>query len=120
MIALLWALSAFAADLPKSEYSFVQGKIAFVTDEPNKLTISADCLKDGAFKCDAANGLKKLSWKKRKKSDENPGSFLCQKQLQGLVVVGVDSAGDENSFCRFPDGSMVDSGSLIHRARKND
>jgi hypothetical protein len=121
MIALLFALTALAADLPKTEFSFLQGKFTFVTDEANKLTVSSDCLKeDGSLKCDATSGLKNLSWKKRKKGDENPGSALCQKQLKGTVVVGKDAAGDESSFCRFPDGSMVDSGSLIYRARKND
>jgi hypothetical protein len=121
MIALLLALTAFAADLPKSEFRFKQGKIAFVTDESRKLTISADCRKaDGSLKCDATAGLKQLSWKKRKKGDHNPGSTLCEKQLKGTVVVGQSESGDENSFCRFPDGSMVDSGSLIYRARKND
>lgn len=121
MIPLLFALAAFAAELPRTEFTFLQGKIAFVTDEAAKLTVSADCLKtDGSLQCDATAGLKDLSWKKRKKGDQNPGSALCQDQLKGTVVVGKDSAGDENSFCRFPDGSMVDGGSLIHRARKND
>lgn len=121
MISLLLALAAFGAEMPKVEYSFQQGKIAFVTDEANKLTVSADCLKeDGSLQCDAATALKNISWKKRKKGDENPGSSLCQKQLKAIVVVGKDAAGDESSFCRFSDGSMVDSGSLIYRARKND
>lgn len=121
MIPLLFALTALAAELPRTDFSFLQGKIAFVTDESNKLTVSADCLKnDGSLQCDAIKGLKDISWKKRKKGDQNPGSALCQDQLKGTVVVGKDAAGDENSFCRFPDGSMVDSGSLIHRAHKND
>lgn len=121
MISLFLALTAFAADMPKSEFTFLQGKIAFVTDASAKLTVSADCRQaDGSLKCDATRGLKELSWKKRKKGDRNPGSALCQHQLKGTVVVGKDAAGDESSFCRFPDGSMVDSGSLIYRARKND
>lgn len=121
MISLLFAITVFSAEMPKTEYAFQQGRIAFVTDEGSKLTVSADCLKDdGSFSCDATKGLKDLSWKKRKKGDMNPGSALCQKQLKGTVVVGKDAAGDESSFCRFPDGSMVDSGSLIYRARKND
>lgn len=123
LILALSALNAFAADLslPKSEFTFKQGTIAFVTDESAKLTVSADCLKPNrSLKCEATDGLKNLSWKKRKKSDRNPGSFLCEAQLKGIVVMGRNAAGDESSFCRFADGSMIDSGSLVHRARIND
>lgn len=121
MIAFIFALAAYAAELPRTEFTFLQGKVAFVTELSGKLTVSADCLKpDGSLQCEATKGLKDLSWKKSKKGEENPGSTLCQKQLKGTVVVGKDNAGDENSFCRFSDGSMVDNGSLIFRARKND
>jgi putative hemolysin len=49
----------------------------------------------------------------------NPGAVVCLK-LGGESVVGLDVRGNENSFCRFDDGSLISNGSLHAHAREND
>jgi len=51
----------------------------------------------------------------------NPGSVICHSQLlAGKVVVGKTVHGNEISFCRFADHSMIDLGSLTYIGRRND
>ena len=117
---LLLTVAARAA-MPESAFYFNDGKKLFVTDESRRLTVSRSCLqKDGRLKCDAVDRLGRLSWKKLAPGPQNPASLLCEKQLHGAVVLAKTEKGDENSFCRLADGSLVDGGSLIYRARKND
>jgi putative hemolysin len=124
LAASLAATTTAAAVFSPSTFSFTEKKVDFVTDASRKLTVSASCLKNKKLECEAVAGLKKLSWKasreSRRSGTNNPASYLCEKQLGGFVVVGKSEKGDENSFCRFNDGSMIDGGSLIYRARKND
>ena len=48
----------------------------------------------------------------------NPGSTICTEVLKGIVVVGVDSRNNENSFCRLPSGIYVDSGTLTYYSKQ--
>jgi putative hemolysin len=115
--------SASATGFSPSTFSFTEKKVDFVTSAAQKLTVSASCLKNKKLQCEAVADLAKLSWKASREArhgTNNPASYLCEKQLGGIAVVGKSAKGDENSFCRFNDGSMIDSGSLIYRARKND
>lgn len=119
----LTACAALAGDLPASTFVFKEGEQAFVTDEARQLLISASCRRpDGKFQCEAFSKMKALSWKKRRtgEGEGNPATHLCEKQMKGVIVVGKNQNGDENTFCRMPDGSLVDGGSIIYRARKND
>jgi hypothetical protein len=50
---------------------------------------------------------------------KNPGSVLCKISLQGQVEIATDPAGNEQSLCRFQDGSYVSTGSLVAWARAN-
>ena len=41
------------------------------------------------------------------------GSLICRKQLHGKVVIALDEANNENSFCELRDTSLIDIGSLV-------
>lgn len=43
---------------------------------------------------------------------KNPSSLLCSIGYKGEVLIFKDSMGNENSFCRFPDQSMVSANDL--------
>lgn len=38
---------------------------------------------------------------------KNPGSVRCKKYLGGVVVIGRDSKGNQQSFCHFTDDSYL-------------
>lgn len=73
--------------------------------------------------CTAALVLKTVSAKSirgMKLGSRNPGSVLCSEGLHEQVVIATDSHRNENSFCVFKDGSLVDTGTLIYYGREND
>ena len=71
-------------------------------------------------KCQAALALPRASLKNIDlRSSANPGALICEK-LQGRTVIGTNRAGNQNAFCRFPDGSLVSCGSLHANALTND
>ena len=43
---------------------------------------------------------------------KNPSSLLCSQGFHGTVLIFKDSKGNENSFCQFPDLSMVRANDL--------
>ncbi len=46
---------------------------------------------------------------------------MCEQQFGGVVIVGVDKVNqNENSFCKMPDGSIIDSGTVMFYGLKND
>jgi hypothetical protein len=53
-----------------------------------------------------------------KQFGKNLGAVLCKK-LSGKVVLGINTQGNQNTFCLFSDNSFVSSGSIYHYARKN-
>jgi hypothetical protein len=106
-------------------YTFKQKQIEFIDRAGEQLTVSRNCLgKNGALGCAAVKDLAKLSWqtlRAKHPGTQAGGSLLCEEQLKGKVVLGESELGDENAFCRFAkDGSLIDLGSLAHRARQND
>lgn len=123
MAALGTAASTLAATETTKTYAFSKEKITFVHRQEERLTISQSCVKNGELRCEAFTKLKDLSRKKLvelKPNGESVGSQLCKLQLKGKVVIGLSDQGDENSFCRMKDGSLVDNGTLVYFARKND
>ena len=42
----------------------------------------------------------------------NPGSWSCKKQFNGKVFIAVDDHDNQQSFCKFRDGSFVNTGAL--------
>jgi len=92
------------------------------------LLVNADCLIEKNHlwekneKCQAIRKLKEVSLKKLGKALEggaNPGAVACLK-VGGKSLIAVDSRSNQNSFCRFEDGSFVSSGTLHFYARQND
>jgi putative hemolysin len=117
--AVILAVSAGTARAVLADFK-VQGKSLQLTEDKNRhLTISTSCVKgEGSYSCDAYSGLKKLvgkGWPHRK-GGANPGAVLCTESAGGKVVLAQDEKGNQNSFCEFPDGSYVSSGSLRYAA----
>jgi hypothetical protein len=116
------AQPATAANEDTKTYAFGQTNVEFVTDEKEQLSFSKNCLPKKT--CAALGGLPTLSLaavQAEHPGTQAAGSLLCEKQLKGIVVLGLSQLGDENAFCRFAkDKSLVDLNSLVYRARQND
>lgn len=121
--ALIFAMFAANAGVPSvEEAAFINGKkILLYVDRKAGIIVNHDCRKrDGTLNCHAVKALKKASLKNVMiEGGANPGAVLCG-GLGGIVVLAVDSHKNETSYCRFPDGSVVASGSITFHARKND
>jgi hypothetical protein len=122
---LLLSLLVCGSQAFANEPSFELGgkKVDFYRDEEKHLTISKSCIKSGGkFACQAYSALSKISLSSlsHKGGGANPGARICTSQLKGEVVIGRDSQGNENSFCRLDDGSLVSSGTLMFYGREND
>lgn len=93
-----------------------------------RLTLSDRCSPDfetnlTKMKCQAAQALStaRLSGvRPGQLGSRNPGSVVCKEVLHQTVVMGVDVRGDESTYCLFPDGSLVDNGTLHYYAKQND
>lgn len=116
LLTFLFSFGAHAATFT------IDGKsVEFVDDSSQRLTINATCKKPQGFDCDAFTAFRRLKpTKLRTKHGRNPGAAVCTDVLQALVVTGTDTGGNENTFCLFEDGSMVDNGSLAARARSTN
>ena len=89
-----------------------------------RLIISETCRTSGTnLKCSAREASLKATYKllspELLRDGKNPGSTLCL-QMKGNVIFAEDDQQNQRSFCGFPDGSMIDCGSLHFYARMND
>ena len=117
-------LNCFAASETESHFSIGDKKIVIYNYKDQRISISEKC--DSLAKekfCTNINFLKDLNKKiKNAKLQHvggtNPGSTICTEVLKGIVVVGVDSRNNENSFCRLPSGIYVDSGTLTYYSKQ--
>ena len=50
----------------------------------------------------------------------NPGAIVCREALKGNVVLGTDLKNNQQTFCQFKDGSVIDSGAIFYYAKLND
>ena len=118
------SLILLLATLASAEQFEIDGKKTdFVSERESRLTLSASCRVGDAWKCEAYDSLKRASFKGLKKKlhgGKEPGAVVCREKLKARVLIGRDDAGNQNSFCAFNDGSLVDCGTLAHYARKND
>lgn len=93
----------------------------FQRNDYSGLLISKICEKNN---CAAKETLKTISFKNlrsdRLNGGKNPGAVLCHELENTQVIFLRDLKGNDNSFCMFPDKSLVSSGSLEMQARKND
>ena len=97
-------------------------RMQFTTNKAKRITANEVCQKKKA--CDAFKVLRKLSMDSISADDlfggANPGPILCEQQAQGEVVMGEDEDFNQNSFCKFKDGSIIDNGTLTYYGIKND
>jgi putative hemolysin len=105
--------------LKKGEYAlFWDEKYEiFTTKDFNNLEIDTRCpQKKGAFDCLAAksDSLPKVNTVEINKGNYHPASNYCN-EIGGKNLIAIDYKKSESSFCRFSDGSMVDSWSLYHK-----
>lgn len=103
-----------AADLRASERTETW-RIAGVPEEiliSEHAWISAKCEKN---QCQAGQALGKAKPLKASAKSANTSSQYCD-AAKGRSVLGTDKAGNEEAFCRFADGSLVASASLLKAA----
>ena len=90
-------------------------KVEIVRDRAG-LLVDRACSKNSA--CEARKAGEMASnrlVRDRLMGGSNPGAEVCL-MVAGRVVIGTDQARNQNSFCRFGDGSLVSNGSLAARA----
>lgn len=119
ILILMWNPCIFASD---SVFSFGKNRLEFT--ERDGVILSKSCLEpeSNRLKCDVLDKIKKASLKtlKRTFGGQNPGAVACETQLGGIIVLGVDDEGNELTFCRFEDGSLVSTSSIRKVALEND
>jgi hypothetical protein len=99
-----------------------ESDVAFTLLPERHITISSGCVTKGELKnCDASKAIKKADLAKIGKDlfGRNPGAMLCSEQLGGTVVWSRDAKGNERTFCKFKDGSLVGSGTLAYYGHEN-
>jgi len=116
---LLFGLLAVPAWAKTAQFLISGTKLAFDDDRARHMILSKDCA--AKLDCEAYRALGKASLKGiYPRGGTSPGAVACGKKLGGEVVIGKDSDGNENAFCRFGDGSMVSCGSITWHGRHND
>ncbi len=94
----------------------------FVYYGAEDLRVSASCQKGpGQLACDALRQLRVAApveiARRFLDGRQSPGVKVCAK-LGYPTLVGKNAMGSEDSFCRFPDGSMVSTGALERYAMR--
>ncbi len=122
IFSIFFNAAAFAGN---QIYAFGKTEVEFWSFESLKITVSNRCISNSKLAdCDALRGLKIVSFKRldrAKFGGPNPGALICEQQLNGIVMVGIDKLSqNENSFCKLSDGSIVDNGTLISYGIRND
>lgn len=124
---LLILINVSLAHASTNSQTFLFGKttVTFTDFDVSRITISSNCIKNSKVgDCAAIRGLKTVSFKKIERpkfGGANPGALICEQQLHGIVMVGINqNTKNENSFCKLADGSIIDNGTLIFYGRKND
>ena len=91
-------------------------QVAFLYYPNENVRVSAQCrTAAGQFMCDAMrfmrSGMPVEIARRALDGRTSAGVKVCQRMNQPIVVVR-NSVGSEDSFCRFPDGSLVSNGAL--------
>ncbi|OFZ55331.1 MAG: hypothetical protein A2428_09470 [Bdellovibrionales bacterium RIFOXYC1_FULL_54_43] len=111
--------------IPNKPDSPAKKNIEFVLLPERHLMISSECVKSRAakiiFECAAYRALRIASTVQLNKehySGGHPGAAICRTPLGGEFVIGIENTPerDENGFCRFKDGSIVDVGTIFRYA----
>ena len=91
-------------------------QIGFLYYPNENVRVSAQCrTAAGQFMCDAMrfmrSGMPVEIARRALDGRTSAGVKVCQRMNQPIVIVR-NSVGSEDSFCRFPDGSLVSNGAL--------
>ena len=102
-----------AAEIP---FRFKDETRIFLDDRDSKILISKECaVEKGEYRCSAYFAWKKGAWRDAKietVGGASAAALLCRKVLRARVVIGRTKDGIENSFCLFPDRSMISCGAF--------
>ncbi|HLE00007.1 MAG TPA: hypothetical protein VJB59_07100 [Bdellovibrionota bacterium] len=100
--------------------------VEFVVVPERHLMISSGCVKSRApgkivFDCAAYRALRiasTIQLQQAHYAGGHPGAAICRNPLGGEFVIGIENTPerDENGFCRFKDGSIVDVGTIFRYA----
>ncbi len=94
---------------------------SFITSSDERIMISDFCLVGKTLRCGAASALAKAFEKGlnlENSGGKNPGSMACT-LLKGEVLIAADDEGNQNTYCRFKDHSIVDCGTLGFFTKEN-
>jgi hypothetical protein len=81
--------------------------------------INSDCNQCKAFEGAKLASLKNIK-KEAKSGGKNPGSLICASFEKTEIFLALDKAGNQMTFCRFPDQSFISNESLLRAAIAND
>jgi hypothetical protein len=116
MIKILLLLTSFTMSVERTQI-WREGDVfhPFLIESETKALISKKCVEspDG---CEALKAVKtklKLNFTEAQLAGgKNPSSLLCSIGHKGEVLIFKDAKGNENSFCKFPDLSMIRANDL--------
>jgi len=103
-------------------YRIEKKNVKFTQFAETQMMISKDCDANSPNSCEAMKVLNQISFsflKSKIKGDVNPGAVLC-KEVGGKEQLGVDKDQNEDTFCKFSDGSQVSCNALFLYSQKND
>lgn len=86
-----------------------------IKESKRGVLISVGC-EQKKMKCDAYSAL--MSPKNYKLNEEdlsggkNPGAVACKKHYNAEILILKDARNNENSFCKFKDGSLVSASAI--------
>lgn len=89
----------------------------FKTKKQDKLEFSTNCFKNNKLDCEAfrLSQLKNVKLAIKDPEMQNWGALYCD-AIFGRNLIALDQKGNQYNFCRFQDGSMVNSWSLYFKA----
>ncbi len=106
------AVRVWAAEPISKNYHLGKQEFTVQEREPG-VWVNVGCQKE----CFELAGLKKASMKDLPKypgpGGRNPGAALCKYSAKGKVFIAYDDKRNQQSFCKFADGSYVTSGSFL-------
>jgi len=91
----------------------------FKTTKIEQLEFSTNCLKNKKLDCEAyrLSQLKNVKIKLKDPQMQNWGALYCE-AIHGRNLIALDQKGNQSNFCRFEDGSLVNSWSLYFKNTK--
>ncbi len=102
--------------IPSAEVWSIGSKNYVFTIVDSKTPLVSKLCENPKKRCEALraiDGKLKIKFTERElRGGKNPGSVACQKIYQGEVLILRNSAGAENSFCKFKDHSLASTSEL--------